>query len=113
MAKMSKPRSLPNIYLTKFHDIEVENVTKSILVCWHLSKIWVATNTLCLLHGLQNNQRYINKDSVTKFSLTLFFAVCERKYSAIVSVTIDLCQRKISRPKSNENENGPYRSFGF
>ena len=26
------------VYLTKFHDIGVEYVTKSLLVCWHIIK---------------------------------------------------------------------------
>ena len=42
-----------------------------------------------------------NKCYVTKFLLkTLFFAVCEHKYFAIVSVTIDLCQRYSARPNA-------------
>ena len=38
-----------------------------------------------------HEQRFCNK-----VTLTLFFAVREHKYFAIVSVTIDLCQRKIA-----------------
>ena len=37
--------------------------------------------------------KYVNKDS----SFKLFVAVCERKDFAKVSVTLDLCQRKIAR----------------
>ena len=45
-------RDLCRLYLTKFHDIGVENVTQS-LVSWHLSKMWDVTNTLCLKQGMQ------------------------------------------------------------
>ena len=52
-----------------------------------------------LLQGLQN-ERYINKDFLTKFILTFVFVVCEHKYFIIVSVTINLCQRKIAHPNA-------------
>ena len=56
-----------------------------------------AINTPCLLQGMHNKQRYINTDSVTKF-LQHFSLLCvNANIFTIVSVTIDLCKRKIAR----------------
>ena len=63
---LCRPRCLPNIF-DKLSRYRRENVTKSLLVCWHLSKMLDATDTLSLLQALQKKESYINKESVTKF----------------------------------------------
>ena len=40
------------------------------------------------------------KRFVDKVPLTVFSAVCERKYFTIVSITTELCHRKIARPNA-------------
>ena len=51
-------------------------------------------------HSCEHNSKdklkeYINNDSLTRFLEHFFVVVCERKYFAIVSMAIGICQIKM------------------